>query len=119
MTKLDLRLRPRQGGRAHEGVGFMVLVDQIQNALAKTGNTGPECNAHSATRRYAHAIPKREHRIEDSAHGIGQTPSVHHGNRRQNVAPAAEEPRAVSLELRLAQRLAFNDRMMSCPEDRK
>ena len=93
----------------------MVLVDETQNVGSRTGNPGPECDAHGGTHRYAHAISKREHRIEDSAHGIGQTPSVHHGNGSQNVASAAEEPRPVGFELRLAQCLAFNDRMMSHP----
>ncbi len=118
VTKLYLRLRPGQCGRAHEGVRLAELVDEIQNAFTRCGNTGPERNAHRGARRYAHAIPEREHRIKNGAHRVGQTPSVHHGNGRLNVAPTAEETRSTSFELRLAQRLAFNDGVMSCPDFR-
>src|SRR5579859_3261643 len=65
VTKLYLRLRPRQSGRSDEGVRLAELVDEIQNAFARSGGAGPERNAHRGARRYAHAIPKREHCIKD------------------------------------------------------
>src|SRR5260370_22850262 len=64
VTKLYLRLRPGQCGRAHEGVRLAELVDEIQNAFSRSGSAGPERNAHRAARRYAHPIPEREHRVK-------------------------------------------------------
>src|ERR1022692_2527592 len=118
MAKLYLRLSPRQRGRAYECVWLMVLIHESQNTFTRSGSAGPERNVHRGARRYAHAIPKREHRIENGADGVGQTPSVHHGNGRLNIAPATEETCAISFQLRLAQSLAFDDGVVGYPDFR-
>ncbi len=80
VPQLHLRPRPRECRRTHEGVCLLVLVDEIQDRLAGRGNAGPERNAHGGACRDAHPIPKREHRIQDRAHGVGQAPSFGHGD---------------------------------------
>src|SRR5947207_14860135 len=88
VTKLHLRLRPSECGRAHEGVGFLELVDETQNAFAGRAGTGPERNAHGGARRYAHAIPKRKHRIKHRTEGVGQTAAFHDGPGGDNTQSA-------------------------------
>ena len=118
VTKLHLRLRPSQCGRAHEGVGFPELVDETQNAFAGRAGTGPERNAHGGARRYAHAIAKRKHRIKHRTEGVGQTAAVHHGAGCVNAASAAQETGSIRFRLGLAQCLAFNDCVMRNPDFR-
>ena len=63
MTKLYLRLGPRQCGGALECIGVVMLVDQVQHIGARRGNDGPEGNAHRLARLNPYAAPKRKNRI--------------------------------------------------------
>ena len=81
VPQLDLRLGPGQRGRAHEGVGIALLVDELQGSVTRRGHSGPKRDAHRCAGRYMQAIAQSEYRIEDRAYGAGQSPAVHHRKR--------------------------------------
>ena len=116
MAQLHLRLSPGQRGCAYEGVRLVMLVHQVQRVLARRCGSRPECDVHGRARRHPHALPQHEHRVEDRADRIGQSPAIQHRDGPPDPAPAAEKPGSVGLDLRLAERLAFNDCMMGRPD---
>ena len=64
MAQLHLRLRPGERGRALEGVGVVMLVDGIEQRLARGRHHRPEGDARRAAGRNAQPPAQREHRVE-------------------------------------------------------
>ena len=82
MAQLHLRLRPGQRGRPFEGVGVLMLVDGIEQRLARSRHDRPEGDTRHAARRNPHAPAQREYRIEHGSDGVGEAPSVRSPRRR-------------------------------------
>ena len=80
MAQLHLRLRPCKCAGTHERIGIVVFVEQVEHAVARSGDGGPEGNMRSGAGRHTDAIAEREHRIEHGTHGIGQTLAIHYPN---------------------------------------
>ena len=93
-----------------------MLVDEVEQRLARSARPWSR-RRRARSRRAARARGGAgEDRIEHRADGVGQRPAVDHRDRRADAAAAAEEARAVGLELRLADRLAFDDGEMRGPD---
>ncbi len=116
MAQLNLRLRPCQRGRPFEGVGVLMLVDDIEQRLARSRHDRPEGDTRHAARRNPHAPAQREYRIEHGSDGVGEAPSVQHRDGIADVVAAAEKAGAIGLDLDLADRLALDDREMGSPQ---
>ena len=116
MMELDLGLRPRQGDRAFEGRRVVVLVGQVERFAARRRDQRPERYAHRGARRNPHAAAKTEDRIEHGTDRVGERPAVHHGDRRPDLAPAAEKTRPIGLELHVAHALAFHNGEVRRPD---
>ena len=88
----------------------------VEQRLARGRHHRPEGDARRAAGGNPQAPAQREHRIEHGADGVGQAPAVDHGDGVADVVAAAEEARAIGLELDLAKRLALDDREMGGPQ---
>ena len=116
MVKLHLRLRPREGDGAIEGCWPLMFVGQVEHCAARGRDQRPECDTRCSPGRKPDAAAKTEDRIEHGAGRVGERPAVDHRDRRADPASATQETRAIGLELRAADHLAFDDRDMRCPE---
>ena len=87
--------------RAVERRRVAVLVGEVERVPRATAPTSVENATRTrAARGEAHPAAQAEDRVEHRAGGVRQRPAVDHRHRRADAAPAAEEPRAVGLELR-------------------
>ena len=116
VAQLHLRLRPGKRRRPFEGVGVLMLVDGIEQRLARGGHHRPEGDPRRAAGLDAQ-------RAGASANiGSSTVPTVFDRRRPSiaaigvaDVVAAAQEAGAVGLDLDLADRLAFDDRQMGGP----
>ena len=113
---LNLRLRPRQRRGAVERRRIAILLGEAEGLRARRRDNRREGGAYGIARRHSHAAAQAHDRIEHRAGRVGEGLAVDHRRRRSDPAPAAEEPRSVSLPLQLADRVALHDRHMGQPD---
>ncbi len=116
VPQLHLRLGPGQRAGAHECVGVVVLVEQVQHLLAGRRYDSPEGNACRGAGCHAHPVAQREDRVEYRADGVRKSPSIRQRNRVPDLAATAQESRPVGLDLDGAQHLALDDRLLRHPD---
>jgi len=116
MAQLYLGLGPGQRGRPFEGIGVLMLVDRIEQRLARGRHHRPEGNPRRTARRNPQAPTQDEHGIEHGSDGVGQAAAVDRGDRVADVVATAEEARAIGLDLDFAKRLPVDDREMGGPQ---
>ena len=97
-------------------VDIPMLVDQLEHGRAALPDAGPVGDARGAAGRHTQAIAQREHRVEHRAGGAGQRAAFEHGQRRAKFARAADETRAIRLELGPGDHAALDHRIVRSPE---
>ena len=85
---------------------------------ASRGHAGPERDARRAARGHAQPVAQREYRIEHRAHRARQRAAFEHGERRAQLAPAADEAQAIGLEFQAVGHRPFDHRVMRGPHFR-
>ncbi len=116
MAKLYLRLSPRESGRAREGIGILVFVNDVEQRRARRCRNRPEGDSGGTAWKYPQAYTQCKHRIEDRAHRAGQGPAVSCGHGIADFVAAAEKAGTVSLDLDFADGLAFDRSQMGSPK---
>ncbi|MCY1390258.1 hypothetical protein D9M71_50740 [compost metagenome] len=118
IAQLHLGLGPGQGLGTLEGIALVVLVDQREQFVPRTGHQRPERGAHHLAGRYPHALAQAEDRVEYRALAVRQRAVL--GNRQRVAQPTApaEEARAVGFELRGGDHLALDHREVRDPDRR-
>ena len=106
MPVLDLAVRPGQLEGARRGGRLAELVGQGQGLVAGLGEGGGQRHHRGAARLDAEPAAEAEDRVEHRADGPREDGAGLERGRVGRRAAAAEEPRAVGLVLRLADRLA-------------
>ena len=105
-------------GGALEGADVVVLVDKIEDLLARGGDHGPEIDR-APSRPARSARRRRRAKIGSSTVPVAPEsgrPPIDRRGRRANAAAAPEEPRAIGLELALADGLAVDHRQVRGPD---
>ncbi len=116
VMQLDLGLGPGQGRGAAEGAGVMMLVDQVEHLVAGSGGHGPEVDPRRGAGRDPDPAPQGEDGVQHGACGPGQGPAVDRRRGGVDARAAAEETRAIGLELPLAHGLAIHHGQMRGPD---
>jgi hypothetical protein len=118
MMQLHPRLGPRQGGRAVEGRGVVILVGERDRLVTRGRHDRGEQDADGLERTDPHAAPKTDDRVEHRADGVRQRAAVEHGPRGRDVATSTDEARPVGLPLQRADGLALDARHVGEPHRR-
>ena len=117
MVQLHLRLGPGQRRRALEGVGVVVLVDQVEQRSRATARPASRTRCAPCRRPESARGGAGEDRIEHGADGVGQRPAVDHGDRRRAMSRPRPRKRARSVSYSSSPtRLALDDGEMRGPD---
>ena len=106
VMQLHLRVRPCERRRAVVGGGIVILVGEPEDVLVRRRDHRREGDLRRRARRDLHAHAQARDRVQHRAGEIGQRASFGHRDRRVHGPSAADEARAVGLELDARRRVA-------------
>ncbi len=115
MTKLHLCLGPGERARTLESGRVTMVVGEIERLFSGRCDERRERHANGSAGCKMQVTPEAHDRIEYRAGCVRERATVDHRHRRANRAPAAEEARAVGLELNSTHRLTLASDDMGCP----
>ena len=116
VMELDPRPRPGQRGGTLEGRGIAVLVDNVEQRLARGSGHGPERNMNDRAGRDPHTAAQGKDWIEHNADRVRERPTIDHRDRPSDAIAASEETGPVGLDLLLTDGFTVDDGEMSSPD---
>src|SRR4030095_11267637 len=118
MTKLDLGLSPGQRGSPFERRQILVLIGQVDRALASRGDESRKDHSRRGTGRNPNPSSEAQNWIEHRPCGVRERPAVYHGNRIAYFAAPAQEAGPSGLVFKRRQGLTFYDDYVTRPDAR-